>query len=87
MNIHISAVNISKKEKRGGKDDITTTFAWSKTTKPKEHDDIVVTSLTYHCVGVMAKLHPENHVTTCITDLAEFYTEEKKFWLYSCCQC
>ena len=26
----------------------------------------------------MAKLHPENHVSTCITDLAKFYTEEKE---------
>ena len=43
-----------KEEKKRGKDDISMTFAWSKTTKPrpapKEHDNPVVTSLTYHCV-------------------------------------
>jgi len=42
-----------------GKDDISTTFAWSKTTKPrpapKKHDNQIVTSLTYHCIGIMAK--------------------------------
>jgi len=57
------------------------TFAWSKTTKPrlapKEHDNTVVTSLTYHCVGVMTNFHSENYVSTCIADLAKFYTQEK----------
>ena len=58
MNIHVSAVNISKKEM----DDIPTIFAWSC-------DNAVVTSLTYH---------PENHVSTCTTDLAKLYTEDKE---------
>ena len=64
------------------KDDIPTIFAWSKTTTcrppPKERDNPVGTSLTFHCIGVMADLHPENHVSTCSRDLAKLYTEDKE---------
>ena len=39
------------REEKGGKDDIPMIFTWSKTTKirpvPKEHDNLVDTSLTY----------------------------------------
>ena len=68
--------------KKKGKDDIPTIFAWSKTTKarpaPKERENPVGTSLTHHCIGIMAKLHPENHVSTCTTDLAKLNTEDKE---------
>ena len=68
--------------KKKGKDDIPTIFAWSKTTKPrpapKERENPVGTSLTHHSIGIMAKLHPENNVSTCTTDLAKLYTEDKE---------
>ena len=68
--------------KKKGKDDIPTIFAWSKTTKarpaPKERENPIGTSLTHHCIGIMAKLHPENHVSTCTMDLAKLNTEDKE---------
>ena len=68
--------------KKKGKDDIPTIFAWSKTTKArpasKERENPVGTSLTHHCIGIMTKLHPENHVSTCTMDLAKLNTEDKE---------
>ena len=68
--------------KKKGKGDIPTIFAWSKTTKPrpapKERENPAGTSLTHHSIGIMAKLHPENNVSTCTTDLAKLYTEDKE---------
>ena len=68
--------------KKKGKDDVPTIFAWSNTITPrpppKERENPVDTSRTHHCIGIMAKLHPENHVSTCTTDLAKLYTEDKE---------
>ena len=74
----MSAVNILKEEKN----DIPTIFAWSNSIKtrapPKEHDNPVAASNTFHCVGIMAKLHPDNHPSTCTRELVEITTEDKE---------
>ena len=31
-----------------------------------------------HCVGIIAKLHPNNHVSTCTRELVEITTEDKE---------
>ena len=56
--------------------------AWSKTTKarpaPKERENPVGTSLTHHCIGIMVKLHLENYVSSCTTDLPKLNIEDKE---------
>jgi len=61
------------------------TFAWSKITKPrpalKECDNPVVTSLTYHCVGVMQNFIQRIVLVLALQIFLSFILKKKKFWL------
>ena len=69
-------------EKKQGKDDVPTIFAWTKAVKsrplPKQRPEPIVSTPRFHSVGITTNIQPDNHVSTCCKDLIIMTTADKE---------
>ena len=69
-------------EKKQGKDDVPTIFAWTKAVKsrppPKQRSEPHVSTPRLHSIGITTNIQPDNHVSTCCKDLIIMTTADKE---------